>query len=31
MSDYIRWMRSLVGHSPIILNFAGAAIGDDSG
>ncbi len=31
MSDYIRWIRSLVGHSPIILNFAGAAIVDDSG
>lgn len=26
MSDYIRWIRSKVGHDNIILNFAGACI-----
>ena len=31
MADYVRWIRSKVGHSPIILNFAGACILDDAG
>ena len=31
MTDYVRWIRSKVGNSPIILNFAGACILDDAG
>lgn len=31
MSDYIRWIRSKVGHDNIILNFSGACITNEKG
>lgn len=31
MKDYITWIRSKVGHEPIILNFAGACISNSKG
>ncbi len=31
MKDYIKWIRSKVGHEPIILNFVGGCIRNDSG
>lgn len=31
MSDYIKWIRSKVGHDTIILNFAGACITNEKG
>jgi ADP-ribose pyrophosphatase YjhB (NUDIX family) len=31
MKDYIKWIRSKVGHEPIILNFSGACITNKEG
>ncbi len=31
MPDYIKWIRSKVGHDPVILTFSGAAISDQNG
>ncbi len=31
MSDYIKWIRSKVGHNTIILNFSGACITNENG
>lgn len=31
MSDYIKWIRSKVGHDEIILNFSGACITNEKG
>lgn len=31
MSDYIKWIRSKVGHDTIILNFSGACITNEKG
>lgn len=31
MSDYIKWIRSKVGHETIILNFSGAVITNEKG
>jgi ADP-ribose pyrophosphatase YjhB (NUDIX family) len=31
MPDYIRWIRGLVGHQTIILNFAGCVVADEHG
>jgi len=31
MSDYIKWIRSKVGHETIILNFSGACITNEDG
>lgn len=31
MPDYISWIRSKVGHAPIILNFAGACVVNEQG
>ncbi|MCA0972095.1 NUDIX hydrolase [Halobacillus litoralis] len=31
MVDYIKWIRSKVGHDPIILNFAGGCVVNDQG
>ncbi len=31
MTDYISWIRSKVGHDPIILNFAGACVVNGQG
>jgi len=31
MSDYIKWIRSKVGHETIILNFSGACITNENG
>jgi ADP-ribose pyrophosphatase YjhB (NUDIX family) len=31
MMDYIKWIRSKVGHETIILNFSGACITNENG
>ena len=31
MSDYIKWIRSKVGHDNIIINFSGACIANEKG
>ncbi|MFT5194535.1 MAG: 8-oxo-dGTP pyrophosphatase MutT (NUDIX family) [Cellvibrionaceae bacterium] len=31
MADYVKWIRSKVGHDPIFLNVAGAYVTDDEG
>ena len=31
MTDYIKWLRSKVGHDPILLNAAGAFVTNEQG